>query len=168
MLRIIVFLSIFYSSCVSAADLSAFLVEGDNTHITAADVIETNAERKAVIMWLGKVLDISVYVNDDGATAVEWFCEQYPFAKQPTQPFEDPLMILPETSGNFVVTLNLPTLSVSEAKEKIIGALKSPTWVLVRGEPVFIRSYKGTPAVFLHSLNAAFSDTLKVEYVNDR
>ena len=37
-----------------------------------------------------------------------------------------------------MVSLNLPTLSVKEAKEKMVAQLKSPAWVLVRGEPVFV------------------------------
>ena len=168
MLRIIILFSLLCSNSASAADLSAFFVDGDNRDITASKVIESKEEPDTIIMWVGKVSDISVYVNDDGATAIEWFCEQYPFAKQPTQPFEDPLMLLPDSSGHFVVTLNLPDLSVSEVKEKIIEPLESPSWVLVRGEPVLIRSYKGTPSVFLHSLGATVSDTLKVEYVNNR
>ena len=96
-------------------------------------------------------------------TVLEWFCEQHPFKSAPKLPLVEPLLLQTEPVGHFVVTVNLPTLSVTEVQEKILKPLKGPTWVIVRGEPEFVRTWKGVKAVFLHSRAAGFSDTLKVE-----
>ena len=152
------------ATLASAADYSGFASYGDNFVVTADELIEANAEEGPILVWLGKVLDVSVYKKKDGTTAIEWFCEQHPFDSEPNIPLAEPFIVQSNATGHFVVSLNLPTLSVKEAKEKMVAQLKSPAWGLVRGEPIFVRAYKGTSAVFLHSLNAAISDTMSVKY----
>jgi hypothetical protein len=148
-----------------AGDYSSFASAGDSFAVSASQLIDGNTKEAPILVWLGKVLDVSVYTNKDGVTAIEWFCEQHPFNSEPKLPLSEPFIVQANASGHFVVSLNLPTLSIAEAKEKVVAPLKSPAWVLVRGESVFVRAYKGTNAVFLHSLNAAVSDTMSVKYV---
>lgn len=161
---LLAFLLLSATTLASAVDYSTFANQDDNFTITAAELTAANAENGPVLVWLGKVLGVSVYKNKDGITTIEWFCEQHPFYSEPNVPLSEPFAVQPIATGHFVVTLNLPTLTVKEAKKKMVDQLESPAWVLVRGEPVFVRAYKGTKAVFLHSLNAAISDTMKVSY----
>lgn len=163
MTRLLPYLLAFLSAVAGAKEFPQFSSSGDDFLATAQQVSEKPIVDGQVVVWVGKVVDVSVYRKDDGATAIEWTCEQHPFQSLPEMPLTEPLRVKPEATGHFVVTLNLPDLSVAEAEEKLVKSLKSPAWVLVRGEPVFAEARKGIKAVFLHSLAAALSDTLKVE-----
>jgi hypothetical protein len=165
MLRPFLCILAFLAGAAGAADLAQFYAPGDDFRATARHVSEAPIDRSQVVMWVGKVVDVSVHRRQDGVTVLEWLCEQHPFVSAPGMPLAEPLLLKREPAGHFVVTFNLPTLSVAEAREKIVKPLKSPAWVLVRGEPVFAETRKGMKAVFLHSRAATVSDTLKVELV---
>jgi len=157
------YLLAFFASVASAADLKQFASPGDDLQVTARKVSETPIVRGPPVVWVGKVLDVSVRRRDDGVTVLEWFCEQHPFRSAPKLPLVEPLLLKTEPAGHFVVTIQLPNLSVTEVQEKIVKPLKAPTWVVVRGEPVLVRAWKGTRAVFVHAIAAGFSDKLQVE-----
>lgn len=163
MTRLLPFLFALIASAASAKDLGQFSVPTDDYLATARHVFEAPKVEGQIVMWVGKVEDVSVRQRPDGATTLEWFCEQHSFEGDPKLPLAEPLLLKAEPSGYFVITLHLPTLSVAEVEEKIVKPLKSPAWVLVRGEPVFSEPWKGVNAVFLHSLAATVSDTVKVE-----
>lgn len=163
MTRLLPFLMVLVTTVASAKDLSEFSEPSDDYLVTARHVSEGPIVNGQIVMWVGKVEDVSVRQRADGATTLEWFCEQHLFEVAPQLPLVEPLLLKAEPTGHFVITLHLPTLSVSEVEEKIVKSLKSPAWVLVRGEPVFAEEWKGIKAVFLHSLTATVSDTVKVE-----
>lgn len=154
---------VLFATFARAGDYSAFASPEDNFKVTAIQLIEENVEKGSVLVWLGKVVDASVYKNKDGAT-IEWLCEQHSFNSDVHIPLAEPFIVKATATGHFVVILNFPMMSVEEAKEKIVAPLKSPAWILARGEPQFVRSYKGTSAVFLHPIKAIVSDTMRVEW----
>ena len=156
---------IFLAGAASATDLGQFLSAGDDIVVTAQQVSAAPIDTSRVVMWVGKVVDVSVSRKDGGPTVVEFLCEQHPFASAPRLPLADPLRLKAGPTGHFVLTLNLPTLSIAEAQEKVVKPLKSPAWVLVRGEPQFAAARKGMKAVFLHARNATVMDTLRAELV---
>lgn len=163
--RLILALMLAFFACHAwADDYANFSAAGDNFVSTASQLLESNLKEKAAVVWLGKVLDVSIYKNKDGATSIEWLCEQHAFDSKPNLPLKEPFIVRSVPSGKFVITLNLPTLTIDEAKEKVVNGLKSPSWILVHGEPVFVQKFKESNAVYLHSLNAAISDTMVVKY----
>ncbi|MEO7622494.1 MAG: hypothetical protein ABIS30_05455 [Gallionella sp.] len=103
---------IFLSIQSRAADYSSFASASDNFDATATKLIAANAKNESVSVWLGKVLDVSIYKNKDGITVIEWFCEQHLFEFEPKLPLTEPFIVKTDTTGNFVVSLNMPTLTV--------------------------------------------------------
>jgi hypothetical protein len=156
---------LFLAGAASATDLGQFLSASDDFRVTARQVSAAPLATGRIVMWVGKVVDVSVSRKEGGPTVVEFLCEQHPFASTPKLPLADPLRLKAKPAGHFVLTLNLPTLSVAEAEEKVVKPLNSPAWVLIRGEPLFAETRKGTNAVFLHARNATVADTLRVDLV---
>ena len=162
MFRALILVFALNSAVAGTPDYEDFLKEGDDIVTSANEIIHNDLKRNGVLVWIGQVIDVSISKNEDGATSIEWFCEQYPLEKPLPTRLKEPLRVEGKSTGNFVLTLSLPNLSIEQAREKIADQLESPTWVLVRGEAVYVKPYKGIPAVYLHSLNAALSDTLEV------
>jgi hypothetical protein len=156
---------LFLAGAASATDLGQFLSAGDDFRVSAQQVSAAPIDASRIVMWVGKVVDVSVSRKEGGPTVVEFLCEQHPFALAPKLPLADPLRLKAGPTGHFVLTMNLPTLSVAEAQEKVVKPLKSPAWVLIRGEPQFTGTRKGMKAVFLHARNATIASALQVELV---
>ena len=120
------------------------------------------------IVWLGKVLETSVFRDSEGKTSIEYLCEQYKFYTPGPSALVEPFVIHPDPKGYFVIVISV-ALPVEIAKQKILGENSTEKWALVSGHGDFIRQFNGKKAVYLmpKSFHGEIGDTFVVNYVKE-
>ena len=121
---------------------------------------------KDSILWVGPIEDINVYINDQKETVIEFLCRHLSLVKSGPAGVTEPLQVKDRQTGFFVITIRSPELPLQKALELQEENKKKRHFAVVLGEPVDRRFFSvGRSAVYVHSVKAMMSDTLRVNII---
>jgi hypothetical protein len=121
---------------------------------------------KDSILWVGRIEDINVYINDQKETVIEFLCRHLTLVKSGPTGVAEPLQVKDRETGFFVITIRSPELPFEKASELREENKKTRHFAVALGEPVDRRFFSvERSAVYVHSVKAMMSDTLRVNII---
>jgi hypothetical protein len=131
--------------------------------ITPAD-LHNNWKSNINVCWFGKGRGYEIYSDNKGRTNALWHFTFYAFANPGPAAINEPFFVIDKSSGTFTLHLIIPSMSPDEA-DKFIKSHKIPYYLLIVGQPMYIKRYKNTPSVLIESDRWVVSDYFKVRFI---